>query len=188
MKVSNLYLVLSVCLFITILSCDKEGPAGPQGPAGAQGPAGPAGPAGPEGPAGSGDSTSIGIVSSDWLEVPFLLDTNVAGVFRATIPDARLTNEFLLENEVRIYINLGTTDDPIVASLPNEVGSLYIRHVVVPGNILLNANFDASTYGDSSQRQNLFKYFLISADVAAKNKNVDMSNYAAVKNAFRLKD
>lgn len=174
---------LLVFLSCLIAACDKEGPAGPQG---AQGPAGPQGPPGPEGPAGSGDSVSVGIISSEWLEVQFLADTNAPGIFRATIPDSTLTSDFLLNNEVRVYVNLGTNQDPVIASLPNEVGQIYIRHVVVPGSILLHSNLDVSTYGDSAQRQNLYKYFLISGDVAAKSKNVDMNNYAEVKKAFRL--
>ena len=186
MKLYKLYIVsISISLICIISSCDKEGSAGPQGPAGATGPQGPEG---PPGPAGSGDSGSIGIISSDWLEVAFVPDTNVIGIYHATIPDTRLTNNFLLENEVRVYVNLGTNEDPIIASLPNEVGSIYIRHVVVPGSILLTSNLDASTYGDSSQRQNLYKYFLISEDVAAKSKNVNMNNYMEVKNAFHLRD
>lgn len=186
MKILKHYLgALIFTLSCLIVACDKEGPAGPQGP---QGPAGPEGPAGPQGPPGSGDSASVGIVSSDWLEVQFVADTNAPGIFRAAIPDSTITNDFLLNNEVRVYVNLGTTAEPVIASLPNEIGSLYIRHVVVPGSILLNSNLDASTYGDSAQRQNLYKYFLISGDLAAKSKNVDMSNYSEVKNAFRLKD
>ena len=186
MKLYKLYIVsISISLICIISSCDKEGPAGPQGPAGA---AGQQGPEGPQGPAGSGDSGSIGIISSNWLEVAFVPDTNAIGIYRAKIPDTRLTNNFLLENEVRVYVNLGTNEDPIIASLPNEVGSIYIRHVVVPGNILLTSNLDASTYGDSSQRQNLYKYVLISADAAVKSKNVNMNNYMEVKNAFHLRD
>ena len=186
MKLNKLHIAaIIVSLFCIVAACDKEGPAGPQGPQGEQGPAGPEG---PQGPAGSSDSVSSGIVSSDWLEVQFEPDTNAAGIFHATIDDSTITKDFLLENEVRVYINLGTSDDPIVASLPNEVGSFYIRHVVVPGSILITSNLDASTYGDSAQRKNLYKYFLISADVANKSRNVDMSNYMEVQKAFKLKE
>jgi hypothetical protein len=172
--------ILSVsCL---VAACDKDGEQGPQGQPGPQGPAGPAGPEGPAGPNG------LGFLASDWLEVEFAPDTIVAGLYRAALPDSVLTPEFIVNNEVRVYVNLGTLESPVIAPLPNEVGALYIRNVVVPGSIQITSNFDASTYGDSAQRKNRYKYIMISSDFVGRANNVNMNNYAEVQRAYRLKD
>ena len=53
--------ILSIALVVGIVSCSKDGPAGP---AGATGPAGPAGAAGAQGPAGQPGTANV--IYSDW--------------------------------------------------------------------------------------------------------------------------
>lgn len=177
------YIIAAILsLSCLVAACDKDGEQGPQGQPGPQGPAGPAGPEGPPGENG------VDFFASDWLEVEFAADTLVPGLYRAALTDTVLTSEFIVNNEVRVYINLGTLESPVIAPLPNEVGALYIRNVVVPGSIQISSNFDASTYGDSAQRQNRYKYIIISNDALGRANNVNLSNYAEVQRAYRLKD
>ena len=56
--------ILSVVFVIGMVSCSKDGPAGP---AGATGPAGPQGPGGPQGPAGQEPGTA-NVIYSDWTD------------------------------------------------------------------------------------------------------------------------
>lgn len=188
-------------VILAFAACSKDGDQGPAGPAGADGAAGAAGPAGPAGPAGAkGDTGVANVIYSDWLDVPpFVVDT-------ATNPDdgqldtlglisgldaPKLTADILNKGLVKVYINLNTAADPVIAPLPYVDNSfINIRYIGVTGGILLFSNVDASTDTDKNGNKfNQYRYVLIPGGVAARSASgVNWNNYKSVQQYLGLKD
>jgi hypothetical protein len=140
------------------------------------------------------------VIYSDWLDVPpFVVDT-------ATNPDdgqldtlglisgldaPKLTADILNKGLVKVYINLNTAADPVIAPLPYVDNSfINIRYIGVTGGILLFSNVDASTgTDDSGNKVYQYRYVLIPGGVAARSASrVDWNNYKAVQQYLGLKN
>ncbi|MBC9931820.1 collagen-like triple helix repeat-containing protein [Chitinophaga qingshengii] len=189
-----LLLMATAVLFTT--SCSKKGDAGP---AGQQGQKGDKGDKGDTGAGGSkGDPGTANVIYSDWLDVPFKPDTvHMAGGridtigWYAGISAPKLSVSLLTSGEVKVYINLGTAADPVVAPLPyNEGNGIYIRYVAFKESLQLDANVNAGTYLNNAGAKVLqYRYILIPGGTAARKANaVDWNNYKAVKDYLGLKD
>lgn len=170
-----LLLVLSVVLFV---SCSKEGDTGPQGPEGPTGPQGPAGPAGPTGTAN--------VIYSEWQDVLFEPNEDSSN-WAAVIPAPKLTQEILSQGEIKVYINFGTADDPVVFPLPYFDGALIINPVFFTDTIALVSTVDAGTIEEDGEVFFQYRYVLIpGGELALMPNNVHLDNYAEVKKYFKL--
>lgn len=189
MKRMSINIISCFLLAFTLLavSCGKDGDPGPEGPAG------PSGPAGPQGPPGT--ST---VIYSDWLDVPFEADTfhnasqevDTIG-FYAVIDAAGIDADMLATGEIKVYVNLNTPDDPVIAPLPyySPYTMFSINPVFYTGSIELYANIDASTLiGDGGVKYQQYRYVLIPGGTEARKAKVDWNNYKEVQQYLGLKD
>ena len=172
--------ILSIALVVGIVSCSKDGPAGP---AGATGPAGPAGPAGSQGPAGQPGTANV--IYSDWT------DTLTYGILAApdTIAGAllapALTNDILNNGEIKVYANLNTPADPFVVPLPlyggfflGDGGFVEVAFFTGEIDVVSNRNIDGLP----------LRYILIPGGSHARMAKINWNNYNEVKAYLGLKD
>jgi len=174
--------ILSIALVVGIVSCSKDGPAGP---AGATGPAGPAGAAGAQGPAGQPGTANI--IYSDWDSTEtWIVDTVHNGAvidtigFHANFTAPKLDTAILNRGEVKVYMNLNTTADPVIFPIPYNDGSVFIDNIFFAGTIQLISN--AKLTGIP------FRYILIPGGTHARTTKVNWNNYNEVKAYLGLKD
>src|SRR5262245_15806836 len=119
--------ILSIVLAVGIVSCSKDGPAGP---AGATGPAGPAGPSGSQGPAG--DPGTANVMYSDWIDTTTwnpIIDTTTSDTvgYFADFDVAALDTNILNRGEIKVYVNLSSDPTfPVISPLPFNNGSVFI--------------------------------------------------------------
>jgi hypothetical protein len=183
---------------VTLTSCSKDGdpgPAGAQGEKGDKGDAGAGGPAGPEGP--KGDTGVANVMYSDWLDVPFLPDTihtsggdiDTIGYYSG-IDVPQLTADLLNTADVKVYVNLLTADDPVIAPLPYvEESGIVIRFLAYKETIEFSSNVDAGTYLDQTNKKRLqYRYIIVPGGVNVRKAAVDWNDYKAVKAYLNLKN
>lgn len=185
---------ISCTLFLSLLliatGC-KKGDTGPAGPQGDQGDPGPQGPQGPQGPPGSAN-----VVYSDWIDVEYDPATNqntgdtVAWV--AEIPANAITQDILTTGVVKVYLNAGTADDPVVFALPITdyyalTGVDNINLYFTTGLINLYATQDASTFTDQGDKVWQYRYVVIPGGQEARSA-IDWNDYNSVKKYLNLKD
>lgn len=183
---------LGAILFVIAIgfsSCSKEGPAGPQG---TQGPAGPTGATGAQGTEGTAN-----VIYSEWLDVSFEADTVHRGAvidtigFYSTIDAPKLTSDILTSGEMKVYINLGTSNDPYIYTLPyfSPYTSVTIEPSFYLGSIDLYSNLDLTTAQVTGGKVYQFRYILIPGGTSARKSAVtDWNDYNAVKKYLNLKD
>lgn len=199
MKKVTLPLIASVfvTMVIALGSCSKEGPVGPVG---AQGPPGPTGAQGPAG--AKGDPGTANVIYSNWLDVDFTSVNDTADdgtitpiAWLADIDAPRLDASILSTGEIKVYINIGTADDPEVIPLPlfdsyALTGVLNINLTYSIGNIFLYATDDASTFVSGGKKLWQYRYILIPGGTAARKAApaIDWNNYTEVKKYLNLPD
>ncbi|MFT3827393.1 MAG: collagen-like protein [Chitinophagaceae bacterium] len=170
-----------------LASCSKDGDAG------AKGDKGDPGATGPEGPAGAAN-----VIYSTWLDVPFKPDTihtsggkiDTIGYYSG-INVPKLTLALLSTSDIKVYVNLNTAADPVIAPLPYvEESGIVIRFVAYEKAVQFSSNVDAGTYQDRQGNKILqYRYVIIPGGVAArKADNINWNDYAAVKAYLGLKD
>ena len=173
-------LILSIALVVGIVSCSKEGPAGP---AGATGPAGPQGAAGSQGPAGQPGTANV--IYSDWIDTVTygLLGAPDTIIGEITVP--LLTADILNNGEIKVYANLNTPEDPAVVPLPWHGGLFFgeggfAEPVFFTGaiDIITNRNLDGLP----------LRYILIPGGTHARKAKINWDNYNEVKAYLGLKD
>lgn len=188
----KLYSCLAIVLFaaIFVISC-KKGDTGPAGPAG---PAGAAGATGAQGP--KGDSTTANITYSAWLSATFAVDTlhdlpDPAAIdtidWSTVITAPKLTTTILSQGLVKVYWNLGSAAAPQIVELPytDFVFGLNITTQFIVGKIGIFANANLSTQTVSGTLVGQFRYVLVPGTTPA---SVNLKDYSAVKNYFKLPD
>jgi hypothetical protein len=172
-----------MALVVGIVSCSKDGPAGP---AGATGPAGPQGPAGSQGPAGAPGTANV--IYSDWIDTTtWIADTvhngttiDTLGYF-ADLDVPALDTNILNRGEIKVYVNVSNDPTfPIVFPLPFNNGSLFIDPVFAPNIIELSSNGDLTGLP--------FRYILIPGGTHARTAKINWNNYNEVKAYLGLKD
>lgn len=176
-------LVLSIVF--AVVSCSKEGDAGPAGPAG---PGGPAGPAGSQGP--KGDTGTANVIYSSWLDVTYETDADSA-TWVAGIDVPKLDQEMLSTGEIKVYLNLGAANDPVIVPLPYFDGGFIINVRMFEQVIALMSNANLSTYTDedTGDKAQQVRYVLIPGGTAArKAAGIDWNDYQQVKKYLNLKD
>ena len=175
--------ILCMALVVGIVSCSKDGPAGP---AGATGPAGPQGPAGSQGPAGAPGTANV--IYSDWIDTTtWIADTvhngatiDTLGYF-ADLDVPALDTNILNRGEIKVYVNVSNDPTfPIVFPLPFNNGSLFIDPVFAPNIIELSSNGDLTNFP--------FRYILIPGGTHARQAKINWNNYNEVKAYLGLKD
>ncbi|MGN6438324.1 MAG: collagen-like triple helix repeat-containing protein [Agriterribacter sp.] len=184
---------LLVATLMLFSSCSKEGPEGPQGPQGAQGPQGTQGP--------EGDPGTANVIYSDWLDVGYAADTVHDGAtidtigFYTAIEAPDLDNAILTNGEIKVYVNLGTADEPVIAPLPyfSIFDGVSIEPIYYLNTVDLYSNIDASTVLDNNNnKRRQYRYILIPGGTAASARksgvSIDWNDYNAVKKYLNLKD
>ena len=175
--------ILGIALVVGIVSCSKDGPAGP---AGATGPAGPQGPSGSQGPAGAPGTANV--IYSDWIDTAtWIADTvhngatiDTLGYF-ADLDVPALDTNILNRGEIKVYVNVSNDPTfPIVFPLPFNNGSLFIDPVFAPNIIELSSNGDLTNFP--------FRYILIPGGTHARQAKINWNNYNEVKAYLGLKD
>lgn len=175
--------ILSIALVVGIVSCSKDGPAGP---AGATGPAGPQGPSGSQGPAGAPGTANV--IYSDWIDTAvWNADTvhngttiDTLGYF-ADLDVPALDTNILNRGEIKVYVNVSNDPTfPIVFPLPFNNGSLFIDPVFAPNIIELSSNGNLTNLP--------FRYILIPGGTHARTAKINWNNYNEVKAYLGLKD
>jgi len=181
-KAMNLLLyTLCVTMTLYLVSCSKgdDGAQGPPGPAGAAGAAGAPGPAG-----------TANVIYSPWIDTLNFLpikDTNgtivdTIGYF-ADISAPKVDLAMLNQGSIKVYVNLGTADDPVVFPIPFNNGFVFIDSYFFLGTIEINSN------ADLTQFQLPFRYILIPGGTPARSPNsIDWNNYKEVQKYLGLKD
>src|SRR5687768_1009191 len=155
--------VILISLFL--MSCEKEGPAGPAGPQGTAGPAGPTGPTGATGPAGTAN-----VIYSEWLDVTY--DADVDGTdtsWSATIAAPQLTDSIISQGVVKVYLNLGSADEPAIVALPLDaaVFGAVISPIFEIGSITILSSDNFSTFTEDNVKFLQYRYVLIPGGTAA---------------------
>jgi hypothetical protein len=172
--------ILAIALIVGIVSCSKEGPAGP---AGATGPAGPAGAAGAQGPAGQPGTANV--IYSDWIDTVTYGLLGAPDTIAGAITAPQLTADILNNGEVKVYANLNTTADPLVVPVPVNGGFFlgdggFIEPVFFTGEIDIISNRDLTGLP--------LRYILIPGGTHARMAKINWNNYDEVKAYLGLKD
>jgi len=185
--------IFFLAIAISFTSC-KKGDTGPAGETGAQGAKGDKG--------DKGDAGSANVIYSDWMDVTFdpVKDTtnNVVDTLAwlADIDAAQLDASILSTGEIKVYVNVGTADDPAVFPLPlfdyySLTGVFNINLYFRLNTISLYSTEDASTFTNNGDKLWQYRYVLIPGGTAAGRKSaqaVDWNNYEAVKKYLNLKN
>lgn len=182
----GLHHFLSCLLAATVLigACKKGDP----GPAGEKGDKGDTGAQGATG--SKGDPGTANVLYSDWLDLGFSLD-QASGVFFTQINETKVTEDLLSKGEIKVFINLGTAAQKVVAPLPFVSGEVQITPAYATGVIELDANVNASTATDQTTGNKFrqYRYVLIPGGAHVRmNKQINWNNYEEVKNYLGLKD
>ena len=189
----KLLLLSLAAVVLSCGACSKEGDAGPAGETGAPGPVGPAGPAGADG---------AGIIYSGWLDVaydPIVGDYDDDGLeddtaaYETIIPAEKLTTDILTTGEIKVFINIGTADDPVIYPLPYT--DLFAGYSINPTfaaqeiYLLATNSFQTFTDSEDGKKYQQYRYILIPGGTAARaGKKIDWNNYSEVKAYLKLKD
>ena len=171
------FLACMFSLFLGMTSC-KKGDVGPAGPKGAQGEKGDQGAPG-----------VANVIYSDWLDASFKYDSTNS-VYFWDIDAPKVTSDILVSGTVKIYINLSTDDQPLIATVPYFDGGVYIRDLLLEGGIELVSNYNVGTAQDNNGKKYYqYRYVIIPGGVAARTKStIDWNDYAQVKKYLNLKD
>ena len=180
-----LFYISSVVIAIGIVSCSKDGPAGP---AGATGPAGPQGPGGAQGPAGQPGTANV--IYSDWIDTAtWVVDTMHNGAvidtlgYHADLAVPALDTNMLNHGEIKVYMNLGSNPTfPVVFPLPYNDGQVFIDPIFAPNLIELQSNANLGI------PKIPFRYILIPGGTHARQAKINWNNYNEVKAYLGLKD
>jgi hypothetical protein len=180
--------VVFITILSVIISCSKEGPAGPAGPAGSTGPQVGAGP--------KGDTGVANVIYSDWLDVTYKPDTVHNGTvidtvgFYVDINAPKLSNAILTNGEIKVYLNLRTAAQPQIVPLPyfDPYGGLSINPLFFLQTIELYSNGNVSTFTSAGSKYQQCRYILIPGGVHGSIAPVDWNNYEAVKKYLGLSD
>jgi len=175
---------LALAIVVVFASCSKDGPAGPAGTAGPTGTQGPAGSQGPK-----GDTGVANVIYSDWLDVDFKINVD-STAYIGLIESSQITKNILNTGEIKVYVNLNTPGNPIIASLPYiGGGGLLINSLFAEEEIGLSSNGNVSTYIDEGDKILQYRYLIIPGGTPSLRKaNIDFSDYNKVKAYYGLKD
>jgi hypothetical protein len=187
LKFPEVPIIFFLAIVVVIAACSKEGDTGPAGSPGAQGPPGTGGAAGPAGPAGTAN-----VIYSSWIDTAkFYPDTITIGSildtlgYFAHLSVPKLTLDILNKGEIKVYVNAGTTADPIIFPLPFDNGSIFMDVLFSLNDIEIRSNVDLTGVVP-------FRYVLIPGGTAARpgpnGKTIDWNNYKEVQQYLGLKD
>ena len=183
-QINALMTLCFIAVFVLVIaSCSKEGPAGPAGAQGVQGAQGTQGIQGVK-----GDTGVANVIYSAWLDVTYTQDAT-SMTWSATIPAPKLDANMLSKGEMRVYINFGLANAPLVAPLPDFDGADILNVGFELQKIDLISTYDYSTGTDaaSGQKYYQYRYILIPGGKAARSA-INWNNYAEVKKYLNLKD
>lgn len=131
---------------------------------------------------------------SNWLDVKLKQDPaqNGGKYYNGTIDAPKLDKKMLDEAEIKVYINLNSTDEPAISPLPysDEQGNI-IRFFAADKAIYIISNVDASTFVDGTDGKKYYQYRYViipGGSAIRKAQEINWNNYAEVKAFLGLKD
>ncbi len=191
----SLPLLLLTTTTLFFVSCSKDGDPGKDG---AQGPAGSKGDKGDKGDPGAVGTANV--IYSTWLDVAYKPDTvHLAGGkidtigWYSGIEVPKLSKALLANGEVKVYINLNESTDPVITPIPYvDLSGINISYIAYEKTIEFYSNINASTYLDagSNKKYQQYRYILIPGGTTARTAtgNVDWNDYKSVQAFLGLKD
>jgi hypothetical protein len=143
-----------------------------------------------------GDTGTANVMFSSWLDVDYSPTLNNAGdtvIWFATLPAPKLTKAILDSGVVKVYINVGSSADPLIFPLPitdlyalTNISQLGMYFTV--GNIELYCDIDAGTVTSGGVKQGQYRYVIIPGGVPTGRSAVNWNNYQAVKDFYNIPD
>lgn len=187
----SLPLLLLTTTTLFFVSCSKD--SGEPGADGAQGPPGSKGDKGDPGAVGTAN-----VIYSNWLDVVYKPDTlHLAGGKIDTIgwyvgiDVPKLSKNLLATGDVKVFINLNESTDPVITPIPYVASSgINISYVAYEKVIEFYSNINAGTYVDGGLKYQQYRYVLIPGGTTARTAtgSVDWNNYKSVQAFLGLKD
>ena len=157
-----------------VIGCEpKAGDPGPKGDTGVQGAKGDAGAQGPKGDVGSAN-----VIYSPWTSVSF---TGGGSSYIGNLTAPKITQEVLDKADIRVYWSESgrVLTLPYAETIGTTTYTVHQRFYV--GRVELKAS-----YALSSQQ---FRYVIIPGGTpSGRLAGIDLTNYAAVKEAFNIPD
>lgn len=201
LKFASIPFVFFLSLTVILTSCGKDGDTGPIGPAGPQGPPGtPGAPGVPGAPGPAGAPGTANVIYSEWLDVAYGWNINSNGDtlgLAAEIEAPKLVDSILSKGEIKVFLNLGSVDNPDVVPLP-FFDPIYFQPAVIinpdyfVGTILLSSNFNMGTFENAGVKYFQYRYILIPGGTAGRpaagGKTVDWNDYKQVQQHLGLTD
>jgi hypothetical protein len=178
MKKSKFLLPCVVCaataMVILLASCSKakDGKDGVDGTNGANGAPGAQGPPG-----------TANVIYSNWTDTLtyFLASATTTDTIVGELLAPGITADILNKGDVKVYVNLNTTADPVIVPLPYRYGDGYIDVLFFVGGFDIESNLNLPGFP--------LRYIIIPGGTAARRTGiVDWNNYASVKAYLHLKD
>jgi hypothetical protein len=159
---------------ILITGCEpKAGDPGPEGDTGAQGPRGETGAQGPKGDVGTAN-----VIYSPWTNVTF---SGSGSLYTGNLTTPRITQEVLDKADIRVYWSEGgrILTLPYAETLGGATCTVHQRIYV--GRVEFRASYAICTQQ--------FRYVIIPGGTpTGRLASVDLTDYAAVKEAFNILD
>ena len=143
-----------------------------------------------------GDTGTANVMFSPWLDVDYDPTLNNAGdtvIWFGTIPAPKLTKAILDSGVVKVYINIGSSADPLIFPLPitdlyalTNISQLGMYFTV--GNIELYCDIDAGTVTSGGVKQGQYRYVIIPGGVPTGRSAVNWNDYKAVQKLYNIPD
>jgi hypothetical protein len=143
-----------------------------------------------------GDTGTANVMFSPWLDVDYSPTLNNAGdtvIWFGTIPAPKLTKAILDSGVVKVYINIGSSADPLIFPLP--ITDLYaltnisqLGMYLTVGNIELYCDIDAGTVTSGGAKQGQYRYVIIPGGVPTGRSAVNWNDYKAVQKLYNITD
>ena len=186
MKTMKLFTMLFLAVGVMFVSCDKEGPEGPQGEMGLQGDPGLQGETGEQGP--QGEDGNANVIASDWIDTDFDDASTSYTEFDIEIPD--LTRSEIDESVILVYF----TDGFSIYQAPyvNSARNFYFRLTTNSDNgydmNLIGQSMNANSYTFDWMEE--FRYVIVPQGTSESSKaasmNFEKMSYEEVMNHFGL--
>ncbi len=185
MKTMKLFTMLFLAMGVMFVSCDKEGPEGPQGEIGLTGDPGPQGETGEQGP--QGEDGNANVIASGWMASTF---SDVATFSQSQeVFDSNITAEVIDGAILLAYGRGGSDGNPnrLAINLPYLTGERNYYSIARIGSIIFAGRRTGTTnqiFGDFTA----FRFVLIPSNATSKvaQPNFEKMSYEEVMNHFGL--
>jgi hypothetical protein len=174
-KRSFVFAIGAALALFAVSSCQKETNDGMEGP-----------------PGPKGDTGVANVIYSEWIDVQYdwLVQPPDDTLGLAGFIDApKLTDDIIDKGTIKVYLNLGSEQDPFITAVPylDPLTGITITPYFFPGQIQVFSFIDGSTFMDGNEKLWQYRYVLIPGGVlASKPANVNLDNYSEAKKYLKI--